>query len=240
MRVDAPLLLGAAIGLLYLKDCLLWLRPDEAVLLRGRGGRWRAGFGRLDWRLRGRAPWLCNPFTPHRPLLRLRWDAVAAPRAGALLPATAAPELDALRPWVWTIWLLLFAGLPLAFYGQLGLPGLCVLLAVLYASIVAGLVTVCRRRVALGLERPALALLAFEVLACPPYAANLLRRLALARPVDEDLLAAGARLLDADARAELRDQCRARIDDELDWIAEDSARAHALRAARSGFDHEQH
>jgi hypothetical protein len=35
--------------------------------------------------------------------------------------------------------------------------------------------------------------------------------------------------------AQVRAQCLARIDDELDWIAEDSPRACALRSARPRF-----
>ena len=47
-------MLGPALVALYLKDCFLLLGRDEAVLVRGWRGRWRAGFGLLDWRLRRR------------------------------------------------------------------------------------------------------------------------------------------------------------------------------------------
>jgi hypothetical protein len=235
VRIDAQSLIGPAIGLLYLKDCLLFLAPDEAVLVRGWRGRWRACFGRHDWRLRGREPWLCNPFKPHQPVLRLRWNAAAPAPTAPLARAEVAPELALLGPWVWAIWLTLFGLLPLAFYGHLGLRALLVGVVALYAFIVGALALVYRRRESLGLDRAALGVLAFELLACAPYAANLVRRLALARRVDEDLTTAADRLLDADALARMRAHCLTRMDDELDWLPEDSPRAQALQAARSRF-----
>jgi len=240
VQVDAQLLLGPAIVALYLKDCFLLLERDEAVLVRGWGRRWRAGFGALDWRLRGREPRLCHPLKPWQSVQRLRWDAAAAP-APAPAPATASASVPAdpperfLWPWASVIWLLLFVALPIAYYGNLGLRSVLLVLAEVYLLILASLVLVWRRRAALGLTGSQFGVLAFELLACAPYSANLVRRLSLLRRVDESLLAASERLLDAPAQAEVRAQCLRRIDDELDWIAEESPRAQALRAARPRF-----
>ena len=186
MRVDAQLLVGPALVALYLKDCFLLLGRDEAVLVRGWRGRWRAGFGLLDWRLRRREPYLCHPLKPWEPVLRLRWDAAAEPGPAPAAPALMLPEAQ-LGPWVSVIWLMLFVALPIAFYGQLGLPVILAVLGALYVYIVVSLVLVWRRRAALGLTASAFGVLAFEVLACAPYAANLVRRLSLHRPVEEDL-----------------------------------------------------
>ncbi len=239
MHIDAELLIGPAIAALYLKDGLLMLERDEAVLVRGWRGRWRAGFGPRDWRLRGRAPWLCHPFKPQQPVLRLRWDAArAADAPAANAPAAVPEELMDLGPWVGVIWLLLFVGLPVAFYGHFGLRMLLTVVAELYVAIAIALVLVYRRRVALGLTGRAFGVLAFEVLACAPYAANLVRRLSLPRRVDEDLVAASERLLKGDALADMKAQCARRIDDELEAIEPDSPRARALRDARGKFEHE--
>ena len=237
MRVDAQLLIGPALVALYLKDCFLLLGRDEAVLVRGWRGRWRAGFGMLDWRLRRREPYLCHPFKPWEPVLRLRWDAATEPGPLPAAPLSLPPELR-LGPWVSVIWLMLFVALPTAFYGQLGLRAILAVLAALYLYIAVSLLLVWRQRAALGLSGSAFGVLAFEVLACAPYAANLVRRLSLQRPVAEDLLTAATRLLDAPALANVHAQCLARIDDELDWAAEDSPRSQALRAARSRFERE--
>jgi hypothetical protein len=100
-------------------------------------------------------------------------------------------------------------------------------------------VLVYRRRAALGLSPRAFGVLAFEVLACAPYAANLVRRLSLLRRVDEDLVPASDRLLKGPALAVMRAECGRRIADELEAIDADSPRAQALRDARKNFDHEQ-
>ena len=240
MHIDAELLIGPAIAVLYLKDGLLMLEGDEAVLVRGWRGCWRAGFGPREWRLRGRAPWLCHPFKPQQPVLRLRWDtaASAAAPASASAPAGVPADLLVLGPWVGVIWLLLFVGLPIAFYARLGLPVLLAVLGELYAAIAIALILVYRRRDALGLTRRTFGVLAFEVLACAPYAANLVRRLSLARRVDEDFVAASDRLLKGPALAAMRAESARRIDYELEALDADSPRARALRDARGRFDHE--
>ena len=233
MIVDAQLLIAPAIAALYLKDCFLLLDRDQAVLVRDWRGRWRAGFGRFDWRLRGREPWLCHPFKPWEPVFRLRWDAAAPAREAAT--RLSVPDELRLGPWVTGIWLLLFVALPVAYFGHLGLRALLAVVAELYLFILIALVLVWRRRQALGLVGSEFAVLAFEMVACAPYAANLVRRLSLHRKIDEDLLTASQRLLDVKGRAAVDAQCLARIDDELDWADEGSARAQALRAARPRF-----
>ena len=234
MRIDAQSLIGPAIAALYLKDCFLLLGHDEAVLVRGWRGRWRAGFGLRDWQLRRREPYLCHPFKPWEPVLRLHWDAAAAPAAPPAAPAAFGAE-PRLGPWVTLVWLILFVALPAAFFGHLGLPAVLAVLAGLYATIAIALVRVWRARSAFGLSRSEFSVLAFEVLACAPYAANLVRRLSLHRAVDENLLAAAPRLLDAPALAAMHAGVAARIDDELDVVEEGSARARALRAARPRY-----
>ena len=237
MQLDAQSLIGPAVVGLYLKDCFLLLGRDEGVLIRDWRGRWRAGFGALDWRLGGREPWLGNPFKPWEPVLRLRWDAADAPAGTPATPAAAAPAQEMrVAPWVCAIWLLMFVALPTAWYGHWGLQAVLLVLAELYALILVSLVLVWRRRAELGLSGAQFGVLAFEVLACAPYAANLVRRLSLHRPAGEDLLTAAKRRVDAPALARMNAQCLARIDDELDWIAEDSPRAKALRAARPRFE----
>jgi hypothetical protein len=231
--VDAQVLIGPALVGLYLKDGLLMLARDEGVLVRGWRGRWRAAFGPREWRLGGRAPYLCNPFKPQQPVLRLRWDATADPAAPAQVRADAPPALLSLGPWVGAIWLLLFVGLPLAFYLHMGVNVLLLLLAELYTVIAVTLVLVWRRRAALGLDARAFGMLAFEVLACAPYAANLVRRLSLMRRADEDLLVAARRLVPERALPDVLAACRRRIDDELEWQDETGLRAQALREARA-------
>jgi hypothetical protein len=230
--LDAELLLGPAVLALYLKDCALLLQRDEALLVQGWGGRWRAAFGLRGWRLAGREPYLCHPFRPHEAVWRLRWDAARWPATPGTASAGLPALLAAFVPWGLAIWLALFLFLPLAFYGRLGLPTLIADLAVLYALIAGSLCLAWRHRAALGMDGRAFGVFAFELLACPPYAANLVRRLSMLRRADEDFGHAAERLLQGEALAQARIGCRLRVEEELEAIDGASTRAAALRAAR--------
>ncbi|MBX3606232.1 MAG: hypothetical protein KF788_13210 [Piscinibacter sp.] len=224
---------------LYLKDCLLLLRSDEALMVTGvLGRRWHAAFGRRDFTLAGREPWLANPFLPHVPVYRLRWSmrASVAATSPAPLGLRAEPLLWRLAPLVWGLWALLFVAVPLAVLGRFGVVAVLWLVGLVYAHIVVALALAWRWRVHFGLSGRAFALLSFECLVCAPYAANLVRRLSLAQTPREDFTAAAARLLPPEALAKVHRECLARIDQQLEAEPEDSAAAAQLQAARRRFD----
>ena len=258
MGISTEALLALLIVALYLKDSLLPLRSDEAVLVRGlggQGGRWHAGFGARGYKLAGREPWLANPFTPHAPVFRLGWAMRAAGSAGAppssslpqslplslplSLPPTALlsvpPPLAWLAPFAWVSWGLLFVAIPTAVVAQWGVLAVLSAVGLLYLNIVAALAVTWAQRGPLGLSGRALAMLAFECLVCAPYSANLVRRLSLLSPSAEDFTAAASRLLPPDALAEVHRECLARIDEQIEAEPEDSAAARALQQARQRF-----
>lgn len=230
--------LTAVITALYLKDCVRLLQPDEAMLQRGWLGHWSARFGARNFRLAHREPLLLNPFLPHQPAWLMRW------RTDALLPITAthvmtpAGSLDTcippplLVPNVWMSWALLFVVIPVGLNGLSSSTGVLLALALLYVNIVAGLIVVWRARAALGLDRRSIGLLSLECLACPPYAANLVRRVSGLRTVSEDFIGAASRLLQPSDLALAQRQCLARVDDQLDAESEGTPRALALAAFR--------
>lgn len=223
-------LLVALVLALFLKDSLWWLRPDEAVLVAAGGGRWRAGFGARGFTLAGREPFLLHPLQLHRPAWRLRWRMAAAPLPAAPL---AAPVLSrGLAASVWTSALLLLIVLPLVVLAGVGTAAVLLAVGLLYLNVGLSLALVWRGRTAFGLDGRAFALLAFECLACVPYAPNLLRRAAGARPVAEDFTLAAQRLLAPADWAEARRECLRRIDDQIDAEAEHGPAALALRRTR--------
>ncbi len=270
--------LALLIAALYLKDCLLLLRPNEAVLVKAR--TWRAGFGLLQWTLAGREPYWAHPLLPHQAVFRLQWDMLAAPPTGgaavdvptggaAVDPPTAgspcnanaaapsraaAPALDAidaidapprlaalrrLGPWVWLSWLLLFVALPLTVLGRWGITATLTALACLYLSIMLSLAWVWWARHDLGLNAGSFALLAFECLACAPYAANLVRRLSWRPPAPEqraeDFVHAAHRLLTPAAWEPVRSACLARVQDQWDAEPENTPRARALQKSKQSW-----
>lgn len=232
-------LLASMIVAFYLKDSLLLLRADEAVLVRGlgRAGGWRAGFGARGFKLGGREPYLANPFAPHAPVFRLRWamQAAAAPGAAGRKVLAPPPQLAWLAPFAWVAWALLFVVIPATVLGRWGVTSTLAAVALLYVDIALALGAVWHWRAPLGLGPRACALLAFECLVCAPYAANLVRRVAWAGPVHEDFTAAAARLLAPDALGVVHAECLARIGEQLEAEAEGSPAAQALQHARARF-----
>jgi hypothetical protein len=73
---------------------------------------------------------------------------------------------------------------------------------------------------------------AFECLACPPFAINMVRRVSLAKKVTEPLPLAAARLLDAAAWDQMRSRCMSRLDEALQLVPEDSNESRSLEAQK--------
>jgi hypothetical protein len=234
VSLDAEKLLVPVIAAFYLKDCLLLLRSDEAVLVRSGLGRWRAGFGLPYYKLRGREPYLCNPLLPHEPVFRMRW-AMTPADSGSAWNAAVPTALRALQPAVILMALLLLVGIPTALLGHLGKSVLVLLIGALYAVILISMAWVVRRRKELGLNSKACVVLASEVLLCPPYAVNLVRKLSLrARPAGDFVLTA-QRLLSPAKDASVQRACAERVALQLELVDEQSPMAASLRAAHQRF-----
>ena len=233
MTLGAPAWLVLLIVALYLKDSLLLLEPNEAVMVRRFGGRLRAGFGVRSWRLAGREPYLANPFAPHQPVLRLTWRMAGAPARGALLVPELPAELMRLGAFAWVSWLGLFVLIPTLLLARLDALTTLVAVGLLYLNIAASLVAAWRWRKRLGLGDRACALLAFECIACAPYAANLVRRVAAARRFDEDFTLVARHLLRPAEMAVVNRECLARVDDRIESEGLEASRS--LQQGRARF-----
>ena len=178
---EALLMLGV-FGL-YLLDAAMLLYADEVVLTRGRKG-WSASIG-AGYMLGGRFPCLPAPFAPWRATFRESWDATLQPDATApaeafwraLLPVQCASAV---------LSGLLFVVLPSALFLHATHMQLLILIATVYCTSATCIAYTIRRRHILGLSGRAVAALAFDVLACPPFAVNIARKISLARGLGAD------------------------------------------------------
>jgi hypothetical protein len=223
---------------LYIKDCVILLSSEEAVLTTWRGKRWSAGFGARTWKIAGKEPFIANPFLPNQVVFRLRWRMSPSNGKKGLatrVPVQVPPELIGLGYLAWLTWFDLFVVLPTCLLGRLGPSATISVIGLLYAGIVASLALAWIWRRRLGVESRAFALLAFECIVCPPYAANIVRKIAALRRVDEDFELAARRLLDARHFSNVRLQCLARLDEQIERVGEDDAEFDALRQARKRF-----
>lgn len=162
---------------LHAYDASLLLFRDEVLFTHGRRG-WQATLG-SGVTLGGRYLAMAGAWTPALPVFRACWsdDATrAAPRAP--MPAL----LRALRPLQWAscvLALLLFVGMPLGLWWHVGHAWMLALVVALYGTAFACVAWIWRHRRVFGLDRKAFASVAFDVVACPPFAVNVVRKLTL-------------------------------------------------------------
>ena len=161
----------------YLQDAALLLYADEFVV-HGRPRRWRARADGVDWS--GRLLWIPPVLGMHDAGFRGTWPPAPGPAAPS--PRQVRAYLRALLPFrIGAAWLaaLLFAGLPLLLWRYPHPLALLALLLAVYATVATLAWLLWRARARFGLEARAFWWLAFECIACPPHAVNLVRKLTL-------------------------------------------------------------
>src|SRR3546814_3069414 len=141
---------------------------------------------------------------PWRPLLR-----GAIPDAPSAIPEASSlePVLKALRPLqvgVTLLAALLLVGVPALLWRYPHPLALLALTAAIYLVALLLVISLWRRREAFGLDRRTAACLAFESVACPPHALNLVRKLGLRKPLPGHAMSMANDPLDAPRLAEGR------------------------------------
>jgi len=183
-----------AIGL-YLFDSTLLLYSNELLFVR-RAGRWSFAES-SSLLLAGRRLCFPNPFTPGTPQFRIRWS-----ETDARLEQEEQGELEhflaALRPLQYLVIallsILLILPVELVLFGT-GVE-LLVLMAAFYVVILGALGYIFARRRDLRVSGKSFLALSFDSLACAPFAINLVRKLALRRPLAGNPVAFACRRFD--------------------------------------------
>ncbi len=209
-------LLGLAL-LLYLYDSSVLLYSNEAIFSCNRARQWSVSTGWAGFTFAGRTLCILNPFTPHHPAFRLAWDVASVETpAGDSAWSDRAPLFDRLAPTSGLAWIALFVMLPLGLFTAAGAYAVVPALVLLYASSLLGLWRLRRLwslqpSTTLGPPSPRRFIgFAFECLACPPFAVNMIRRVTLQERIAEPVPLAGIRLLDAERWNRLRTYCASR------------------------------
>lgn len=216
----------------YLYDSTVLLYSNEAVLVCDFRRNWSAATGMAGFLLAGRTLCVLNPFTPHRPSFRLRWEFNSLAPVPQSEWMEHAQELRVLAPSTLAAGIALYVLLPLGMFTALGAYAVIPALVVLYGSIIVSLILVRRRKILITPGGMRFLSLAFECVACPPFGINMVRRSTLAQRLAEPLPLAAVRLLDAVRWAALQSLCVARIDDALQGAAAESDEEKSLQAQR--------
>jgi hypothetical protein len=231
LSYEAELLALAVI--FYLYDSSVLLYSNEAIFTCGRAQHWAATTRRSGFMFAGRSLRVLNPFTPHRPAFRLSWNfSRLESDGGDACWSARAQEFKILAPTTLIGGIALFLLLPMGMFSDLGRYAVIPALLLLYGSTVVALVRLRRKGLLGALGRWRFLGFAFECLACPPFAVNIVRRISLAERVLEPVPLAAVRLLDADSWARFRDECLSRLDEAMNRAAENSEDHKMLEAQK--------
>jgi len=223
--------------ILYLYDSSALLYVNEAILIRETPAHWTTTAGWRGFVFAGRSLCILNPFTPHWPAFRLGCDfqVPIAPSSDQHWTQTA-EELRRLAPLTAIAGVALFVILPLGVFTRWGVYAAIPALVVLYAATSIALFRLSRSRILAAGGRARFWAFAFECLACPPFAVNMIRRISLTQRVSESLPVASARLLDPADWASFRGDLSRHLEQEIDRLPPVSDRRGVLEAQTIRLD----
>jgi hypothetical protein len=211
------LILGIVV--FYLFDSAMLLYVNELVFVE-KNGKWVFGLPESGWKMLGKNLYVPNPLTPDYPLFRACWVVSSPPNEHQEDIETLRQflnELNPLRYMTFSLFVLLLIGLPIVLLGFGTGLALLLLLGVIYCAISVMLAQIYRQREKLGLSGKTFAKLAFDSLACAPFALNLVRKITLRRSLVGDPICFAHQVLDADAFAQLVQALCHRVDEEIEF-----------------------
>lgn len=221
--ISTQLQVVLAIVLFYLYDTALLLKPEEGLLSPLRSG-WRAQLASRGFELRqNRLLWL-PAFALHRPVYRQHWSTtrIHLPGDAAFSKAVEAHarSFKAFALPLYLLAALLFLGLPAALLVLHSELLQLIALALIYLS------TACLSWLALRhgkqghSNRSFARSTAFQILLCPPFALNVVRKLSLSYEIQADLLQTAQALMSVSQWQDLAAQVQQLMQREMDEIAE--------------------
>lgn len=236
--LDPPRIADYAIWLvalaLYAGDAARLLTPRQLLLVEAGRGRLAPVFSAEPFTIAGRSLVFAPLLLPQRGAFVTPWG---RPWADAASLHTALEGIASLRSTLriarglgaWTFLLLFVAG-PLLTLGLGTDPAVLCVAALLYPTVLVTIGALWWRRGAWRLGRGAAALLSVEILVCPAFLPNLVRKITAAHAIDVD----GAQLLVATAAADVRQEFLGRLTSRAEVLineARDDAETQAaLRA----------
>lgn len=236
--LDQPRAADFAIWLIalafYAGDAARLLTSRQLLLVEAGRGRLAAVFSADPFTITGRALVFAPLLWPQRGAFVARWG-----RAWAVAPAlrTELDDLEALRRTlrlarvlaVWAFCLLFLAGPVLTL--TLGTdPAVLCIAAVLYPSVLATIAVVWWKRRAWRLGRATAALISVEILVCPAFLPNLVRKITAAHPIEVDGVQILAATASDESKQEFVGRLTARAEVLINEAGDDPEGQAALRA----------
>lgn len=217
---------------LYVYDSALLLYCNEALLIpNGRSG-WSTRFGSTNFTLKGKELCVPNPFLPAQVLLRLTWDAGGLKSASIDRLIAARSAFTKFVPLVWSLALVTFVLLPFSLFGKQGEFFILLSFILIYTNVLVIVLFLWLDRHGLGLTGKKFALVALDILICPPFALNIIRKLSLSMLFKDDLINVARQLQTLSGWNETRVELLNRLNEEIALADELSERLPELIALR--------
>ena len=176
-----------------------------------------------------------NPLVPTQPIFRVSWRFENGTSDAATSWESKADELTCFVPLVWSLFALCFGALPFVIFSRAGDLLILAVFLLIYVNVISIVMLLWIRRRRIEVTSRQFATLAFDLLICPPFAMNIIKRLALMTPVAEDFVVAARRLQYRADWCATRVELIARLDEEIGGEDEDSLRLVKLKVHRSAL-----
>ena len=201
----------------YLFDSAMLLYANEFILIET-NRRWDFAYPGSGWQIMKKSLYLPNPLRPDSAAFRVFWLSNERNEQQddeqALSQFTQAYR--SLRYMLMSLFVLLLVMIPLVLFWFGSGAELLLVFALIYVNIIIMLVQIFRSREALEVPRRFFLSLAFEALACAPFALNLLRKISLHRSLSGDPLRFAARVFEKDTYHQLIDAVCNKVDEQLE------------------------
>ena len=203
-----------AVGL-YLYDSAILMFSNEALLIPKANDHWFVGFGSNGTTFKGKGVYIPNPFLPVQPLFKLTWN-IEGEAKGFVHPWTAnRAGYGRLVPLVWSLAALTFILLPVVLFKRLGDTLILLSFCLIYANVLSIMLALWLNRERFELTHRGLVAMSLDLLVCPPFALNIIRRLSLKVNITEDFIHAAQRLQTSIDWETTRGEVLTRLDDEI-------------------------
>ncbi len=221
LSFEALLILGV-LGF-YLYDSAILVFSNELIFVESYG-RWSVSLPSSRWRMMGKLLFFPNPLTADNLIFRTTWSTADNPSNPELedMSKLLAP-VSYLRILVMVLMVLLAIVFPFVIFRLGAGVDFLKVLFLIYFTIINMLCYIYIKRVNLGLDKKTFATLAFDALACPPFAINLLRKISLRHMLCKNPVEFAAKKLEPEAFKRFIEELNKRLSEELECEDEENS-----------------
>jgi hypothetical protein len=220
---EALLVIGVLGFYLFDSICLLY---SNQLVVNESFGKWGFVLPSSNWRFMRKIIYIHNLLTPYNQTFILTWS----PNANSLdndfkYPSSIGQNLTFIRLSVTILMYLMLVLLPIVLY-KFGLGMLAlILLITIYLTIINMSIFLYFKRGTLKLSKKEVLSIAFEVISCPPFAINFLRRISLKSSIFEEPIEFAKRNFDNEEYERFKQQFNQKLLDEIELEDENSQRS---------------